>query len=86
MTRTKQTKRQQIIEENLMQYKNSIVFSERNIKIVEEVVAGDKYNIVAEHHNISMTRVQQIVTAYIMHCHFYLDGVNIYKEKFCKPI
>lgn len=81
MRKNKITKRQYIIEENLLQYKDRIKQSERNLKIVEEIAEGIPCKAVAEKYGLSMGRVQQILGQYISHCRFYIRGTNIYTPK-----
>ena len=61
-------KRKRILDENLMQYKNEVQLSERNIHVVEDYVAGGSETQLAEKYGISRERVSQIVHTYIRHC------------------
>lgn len=61
-------KRKRINEENLLQYKDQVQLSERNINIVEKYVEGCTLADLAEQHGITRERVAQIVSTYIRHC------------------
>ena len=60
--------RKRILEENLLQYRDRLVVSERNKEIVEMYVKGSTYAEVGKKYGISGTRVEQIVHGYIRHC------------------
>ena len=66
--------RQQIIDENLLSYKNYISFSERNINIVEDYAAGMTLGQISEKYHICNQRARTIIVTYIIHCHWYLEG------------
>lgn len=61
-------KRERIIREKILQYKDQVQLSERNINIVEKYVEGCNLADLAEQHGITRERVAQIVSTYIRHC------------------
>ena len=61
--------RQIIVNENLLQYKNDISVSLRNISIVEDYANGIEYLELSSKYNISYQRTYQIVAAYVRICH-----------------
>lgn len=61
--------RQIIVNENLLQYKNDVPVSLRNISIVEDYANGIEYLELSSKYNISYQRIYQIVAAYVRICH-----------------
>lgn len=72
----KKSTRQQIIDENLLSYKDNISFSERNLHIVEDYAAGKTLGQLGEKYHICAQRARTIIVTYIIHCHWYIKGVN----------
>lgn len=60
--------RKQIIEENLLQYKNQFKLSSRDLAIIEEYVSGALMTKLAIKYGISNSRVQQIIEKYVLQC------------------
>ena len=61
--------RQVIVNENLLQYKNDVSVSLRNISIVEDYANGIEYLELSSKYNISYQRIYQNVAAYVRICH-----------------
>lgn len=73
---SKKNTRQQLIDENLLSYKESISVSERNLHIVEDYAAGKTLGQISKKYGICAQRVRTIIVTYIIHCHWYIKGVN----------
>lgn len=67
--------RQVIVNENLLQYKNDVSVSLRNISIVEDYANGIEYLELSSKYNISYQRIYQIVATYVRICHTRNKGV-----------
>lgn len=67
--------RQVIVNENLLQYKNDVSVSLRNISIVEDYANGIEYLELSSKYKISYQRIYQIVAAYVRICHTRNKGV-----------
>lgn len=70
--------RQQINDENLLQYKDIVanIIFERNLLIVEEYMSGISMAELGRKYNVSSPRIRAIIYDYIRYCHRYMRRIK----------